>query len=131
VVGADYLARLLGMSERTIGLTIVSAGTGLPEVVASVVSAIRGRSDIAIGNVIGSNLFNILGVLGVSALVTPLPVQSELFVSDAWWMLGVTLLLFPMMLSGLRINRLEGFILLIVYGVYMFNLLYLQAEPPA
>ncbi|HEY1066365.1 MAG TPA: calcium/sodium antiporter, partial [Pirellulales bacterium] len=96
VAGAVDLARLLGWSERVIGLTIVSAGTGLPEVVASLVSSLRGRSDVAIGNVIGSNLFNILGALGLSALFVPLPVSPALFASDCWWMLAVTLALFPL-----------------------------------
>jgi cation:H+ antiporter len=96
VLGAADLARRIGWSERLIGLTIVSAGTGLPEVMASLVSGIRGRSDVAIGNVIGSNLFNILCILGLSAQVAPLPVQSTIIQSDCWWMLAVTLMLFPL-----------------------------------
>lgn len=123
VEGASGLARLLGLSDRVIGLTIVSAGTGLPEVVASLVSSIRGRSDVAIGNVIGSNLFNILAILGLSALAAPLPVDPALFASDCWWMLGVTLLLFPVMFTGLRVSRWEGALLLAVYGVYLGLLL--------
>jgi cation:H+ antiporter len=124
VTGAADLARRIGWSERVIGLTIVSVGTGLPEVVASLVSSVRGRSDIAIGNVIGSNLFNILGILGISALVAPLSIQQDLIDSDCWWMLGVTLLLFPIMLTGLRISRWEGGLLLIVYGTYLGVLLW-------
>jgi cation:H+ antiporter len=127
VTGAVEAARLLGWSERVIGLTIVSAGTSLPEVVASLVSSARGRSDVAIGNVIGSNLFNILGILGLSALVAPLPVQPELVASDCWWMLGVTLLLFPIIFTGLRISRWEGGVLFAVYVVYLWLLL---AAPP-
>jgi cation:H+ antiporter len=123
VAGASELARLLGWSERVIGLTIVSAGTGLPEVVASLVSSARGRSDVAIGNVIGSNLFNILVILGVSATASPLSVNQALIASDGWWMLGVTLLLFPLMFTGLRVNRLEGALLLVVYAVYLGLLL--------
>jgi cation:H+ antiporter len=123
VTGAVGLARLLGWSERVIGLTIVSAGTGLPEVVASLVSSLRGRSDVAIGNVIGSNLFNILGILGLSALASPLPVPAELIHSDCWWMLAATLLLFPIMFTGLRISRWEGGMLLSVYFAYLWILL--------
>ncbi len=123
VVGASELARLLGMSERVIGLTIVSVGTGLPEVVASLVSSIRGRSDVAIGNVIGSNLFNILGILGISAMVAPLPVQAALIASDCWWMLGITLLLFPLMFTKLQVSRWEGGVLMAVYCVYLWMLL--------
>jgi cation:H+ antiporter len=123
VTGAVRLARLLGWSERVIGLTIVSAGTGLPEVVASIVSSIRGRSDIAIGNVIGSNLFNILAILGLTAMIGPLPVQAAIYTSDCYWMLGSTILLFPFMFTGLRINRWEGGGLLLVYLLYLWKLL--------
>ncbi len=123
VTGAFKLARLLGWTERVIGLTIVSAGTGLPEVVASLVSSARGRSDVAIGNVIGSNLFNILGILGISAMVQPLPVDEALFTNDCWWMLGTTLVLFPFMFTGRLLNRWEGAALLILYGVYLWLLL--------
>lgn len=119
VAGAVGMARVLGLSERVIGLTIVAAGTGLPEVVTSMVSSFRGRDDVAIGNVIGSNLFNILGILGLSAVIRPLPVAEGIIASDGWWMLGVTLLLFPMMFTRLRIDRWEGAVLLAVYGMYL------------
>ncbi len=124
VSGAVEIGRLLGLSERVIGLTIIAAGTGLPEVVTSLVSSIRGRDDVAIGNVIGSNLFNILGILGINGLIAPLPIDSQIAASDNWWMLGVTLLLFPLMYTGRRINRLEGLGLLVLYLVYMGLLLY-------
>ena len=123
VTGAVGMARLLGWSEHVIGLTIVSAGTGLPEVVASLISTIRGRSDLAIGNVSGSNLFNILVILGLSALASPLAVPPALIASDCWWMLGVTVLLFPMMFTGFRVSRWEGALLLGAYGLYLWLLL--------
>lgn len=123
VTGAVEIGRHFGMSERVIGLTIVAAGTGLPEVVTSLVSSIRGRDDVAIGNVIGSNLFNILGILGINGLIAPLPISPEIVASDNWWMLGVTLLLFPLMCSGRRISRFEGGGLLAVYLLYMALLL--------
>jgi len=126
VTGAVELARLLQWSERVIGLTIVSIGTSLPEVVASLVSSARGRSDVAIGNVIGSNLFNILAILGLSGMFAPLPVQPELLASDCWWMLGITLLLFPIMFTGFRVSRWEGGLLLAAYGTYMALLLHGQ-----
>lgn len=123
VSGASELARLVGWSERVIGLTIVSAGTGLPEVMASLVSSIRGRSDVAIGNVIGSNLFNILVILGLSGLISPLSVEPSLAASDCWWMLGTTLALLPIMLNGVKIYRWEGFILLVTFVIYIGLLL--------
>ena len=122
VNGASQLARLWGWSERLIGLTIVSAGTGLPEVVASLVSSIRGRSDIAIGNVIGSNIFNLLIVLGISGLISPIPVLPGIASGDCWWMLGTTLVLLPIILNGKKVYRWEGSALLIIYGIYMIYL---------
>lgn len=119
VSGAVELARLMGWSERLIGLTIVSVGTSLPEVVASAISLYRGRADVSVGNVIGSNLFNILMILGVSGLITPLTVQSAIFHNDCYWMLGVTLLLFPVIFTGRKVSRFEGFIFLGCYGTYL------------
>lgn len=123
VVGAVDIARLLGLSEHVIGATIVAAGTGLPEVVASLVSSLRGRSDVALGNAIGSNLFNTLVILGISGAVRPLPVQAELVQYDCWWMLGTTLILFPVMASGMRVCRWEGAVLLGIFGGYLYFLL--------
>jgi len=127
VAGAVDLARLFGLSERVIGLTIVAAGTSLPEVITSVVSTVRGRGDVAMGNVIGSNLFNILGILGLSALVSPLQVHPLIVARDNWWMLGTTLLLFPLMYTGHRVTRREGGVLLVVFFVYL-ALLFQQAS---
>ncbi|MCC6511229.1 MAG: sodium:calcium antiporter, partial [Pirellulaceae bacterium] len=129
VAGASQLARIWGWSERLIGLTIVSIGTGLPEVVASLVSSLRGRSDVAIGNVIGSNLFNILVILGLTGFISPLAVQPSIVHSDAWWMLGTTVLLLPILLNGRKVNRWEGGILVAVYGVYLTLLLTAGGEP--
>jgi cation:H+ antiporter len=123
VTGAVQLATILGLSERVIGLTIVAGGTGLPEVVTSLVSSYRGRDDVAIGNVIGSNLFNILMILGINGLITPITVDSQIIASDNWWMLGITLLLFPIIFSGRRIVRWEGVLLFSVYGTYLGFLL--------
>jgi len=123
VMGAVELARLLGLSERVIGLTIVAGGTGLPEVVTSLVSSVRGRDDVAIGNVIGSNLFNILGTLGLSGLILPLPIAAEIIARDSWWLLAITLLLFPLMFTSRRIVRWEGLLLLAVYAAYLVSVL--------
>ncbi len=123
VTGAIDLGRHWGLSERVIGLTIVAGGTGLPEVVTSLVSSIRGRDDVAIGNVIGSNLFNILGILGISGLVRPIAVPEGIIAADNYWMLGFTLLLFPVMFTGMRIGRREGTLLLAAYGLYLALLL--------
>jgi cation:H+ antiporter len=130
VSGAVSLAKLFGISDRVIGLTIVAGGTGLPEVVTSLVSTYRGRGDVAIGNVIGSNLFNMLVVLGLNGLIAPLPVPAATIASDNWWMLGATLLMFPVIFTGRRVSRWEGFLLLAFYALYLGVLLSLPAGDP-
>jgi len=117
--GAIDLATAAGMSERVIGLTIVAAGTGAPEVATSLVAARKGQGEIALGNVIGSNIFNILGILGVSALITPLAVSEAMLQSDFIWMLGLSFLLFPLMRSGSVVSRGEGGVLVAAYGTYL------------
>lgn len=123
VEGAVAAAEHAGLSARVIGLTIVAGGTSLPELATSAVAALRRRADIALANVIGSNIFNVLGILGVAALVQPLTVAPPLVRSDMWWMLGFSLVLYPMMLRGMRISRIEGGILLVGYAVYLSLLL--------
>ncbi len=123
VHGAVGVATALGVSETVIGLTIVAAGTSTPELVTSLVAAWRGRDDIAVGNVIGSNIFNILGIVGVTALVHPVEIPREVLARDVWWMIGASLLLFPLMKSGMRINRLEGALLFMGFILYMAVLL--------
>ena len=123
VDGAVALARIVGLSERVIGLTIVAGGTGAPELATSLVAAFRKRTDVAVANMIGSNIFNILGILGVTALMAPVPVAPALVRSDMWWMIGTSLLLLPLMRSGARLARAEGALLLGTYGVYLVVLL--------
>lgn len=123
VDGAVRLAQLAGLSERVIGLTIVAAGTSAPEVAASLVAAGRRHTDLALGNLIGSNIFNLLGILGVSGLVLPLRIAPEILGSDGWWMLGITVLLFPLMRRGMRLSRGDGLVLLGTYAAYLTFLL--------
>lgn len=119
VRGAISLARSFGMTERLIGLTVVAAGTGAPEVATSIVAARRGQSEIALGNVIGSNIFNILAILGVAATITPLAIAPAILDSDLWWMLGITFVLLPMMWSQTVVTRVQGGLLVLIYGTYM------------
>lgn len=123
VEGAVTLARLVGMTERVIGLTVVAAGTSAPELATSVMAALRGRTDVAVANIIGSNIFNILGILGIAAMVAAVPVSPALVRSDMVWMLGTAVLLLPLMHSSAKITRLEGGILLGTFGVYLTLLL--------
>lgn len=123
VNNAIVLAKQYGISERIIGVTIIAVGTSLPELATSVLAAIKKETDIALGNILGSNLQNILSIIGVTAIIKPIEV-SELFLnSDFLWMIGFTLLLFPLMRSGYRINRAEGVLLVASYTTYLVFLL--------
>ncbi len=118
LAGAVGIAEHLGVSEAVIGLTLVAVGTSLPELSVSVIAALRRHADVAIGNVLGSNIFNLLGILGISALLQPLPIHSRVLQFDQWVMLGSALVLLLFLFTGRRLSRLEGGILLISYGVY-------------
>lgn len=119
VDGSVALARLAGLSERIIGLTIVAAGTSAPEVATSIAAALRRHTDVAVANIIGSNIFNLLAILGLTSLLLPIPVAREFLRVDMVWMLGTSLLLLPVMLTGRRVRRRDGALLLAAYGLYM------------
>ncbi len=124
VQGAVGVASLLGVPDTVIGLTIVAAGTSAPELVTSLVAARRGQDDIAVGNIVGSNIFNVLGIVGVAGLIRPLPVPREIIVWDDLWMLGGSALLFPLMKTDMTINRIEGALLLAGFATYMALLIH-------
>ncbi len=119
LTGAVGIARELGVSEALIGLTLVAVGTSLPELSVSVIAAIRGHADVAVGNILGSNIFNLLGILGVSALAQPLAVHARIVQFDQWVMLAAALVLLVFLHTGRRLNRLEGATLLAGYGIYI------------
>ena len=119
VDGAVTVARSAGISEEVIGLTMVALGTSLPELAVAVVAAYKKKPDICLGNVLGSNLFNLLGVLGVASLFVPVPFADRIITFDLWVLLGVTALLMPIMMSGYRISRIEGTVMLVAYFVYV------------
>lgn len=119
VYGATELARIYEISEATIAVTIVAIGGSAPEIVTSVVSAIRKHSDIAIGNVVGSNIFNILGVLGISGLIQPFKVASTLVLFDIWVVFIATLLLFMISVFKKSLSRLRGAMFLGFYVLYI------------
>jgi cation:H+ antiporter len=137
VDGAVDLAEALGVSDAVIGLTVVAAGTSLPEVVTSVIATLRGERDIAIGNVVGSNLFNILGIAGVAAVIAPAAGYSSLAVSDnivrfdLMVMLAATVACLPIMFTGFAIARWEGALFFISYVVYTAFLVLTEVENPA
>ncbi|MFI4871400.1 MAG: calcium/sodium antiporter [Phycisphaerales bacterium JB061] len=121
VGGATAVAQMFGVSDAVIGLTLVAFGTSVPELSLSVIAALRKESDIAIGNILGSNIFNILCVLGITAMVSPslLEVPEGMWSRDLWVMLGASLACLPLFLVGGKITRAEGFLLLGLYCVYM------------
>jgi cation:H+ antiporter len=121
VVSATDIARFFGISEAIIALTIIAAGTSMPELATSLVAAIRHQPDIAVGNVVGSNIFNILGILGVSSIAKPLS-ATGITALDVWVMVAFAVALLPMMYTELKLHRGEGGLLLAGYVVYLWVL---------
>jgi cation:H+ antiporter len=119
VNGTITLAREAGISETLLGLTLVAVGTSLPELVTSVIAALRRQGEIAFGNIVGSNIYNILGILGVTALVHPIAVPPEVLRLDVWVMIAATFLLAAFTVTGWRISRLEGGVFLAGYVGYI------------
>lgn len=119
VDGSVSVARGFGVSEAFIGLTIVAVGTSLPELATSLIAAFRRQSEIAIGNVIGSNIFNVLGILGVTALVSPIPVAPRFLTFDLPVMIALSVLLSGLLLTRRRIGRIIGALMLLGYGLYI------------
>jgi cation:H+ antiporter len=123
VQGAVTLARLAGLSETVIGLTIVAVGTSLPELVATLAAAARGRSEVAFGNIVGSNIYNVLGVLGITALIRPISFPFDLSVVDWVVFVGSAVLLIFHAWTGSLISRREGAFMLTGYLLYLAYLL--------
>lgn len=120
VLGAKNIATMMGVSERVIGLTVVALGTSLPELVTSSVAAVKKETDLAIGNLMGSNIFNILSILGITSVIQQIKVSDSILNIDIVWMLAITLIILPMMLYNRKIDRFEGVILLAVYCYYTY-----------
>ncbi len=130
VDGATGLATLLGISDRIIGLTIVALGTSLPELFTSVSAAMKKNCDIAIGNIIGSNIFNILMVVGLSAIITPVPFAEAFRIDMIFAIIAVVILFAACLISG-KVGRITGVIMLLTYGVYFVYLLNSGSSPEA
>jgi cation:H+ antiporter len=119
VEGAVTIARTFGVSEAFIGLTIVAVGTSLPELATSLIAALKKQSEVAIGNIIGSNIFNILGILGLTAVVSPIPVADRFLMFDLPMMIAVSIGL-TLMLRRPQIGRITGIIMLVLYAGYVW-----------
>lgn len=121
VAGAVETARAYGVSDAAIGLTVVAAGTSLPELATSLVAAVKKETDVAVGNIVGSNVFNVLGILRITATISPLEVTG-IGLREAGFLLGSALLMVPFAFSGRSISRAEGAVFLFVYGLYPYSL---------
>ncbi|MGF1478755.1 MAG: calcium/sodium antiporter [Cyanophyceae cyanobacterium] len=119
VLGAVDLARNVGISERVIGLSIVAVGTSLPELASSLVAAMKREGNIVLGNLIGSNIFNVLGILGTTAVFNPIAVSANITGFDLWIAIGISIVVLPLISTQLRIERWEGVILLATYVGYI------------
>ena len=123
VVNAEIIAREFGVPETAIGLTLIAVGTSLPELATTTVAAIRRQADVALGNVIGSNMFNLLAIIGIAALVGPIPVADEFLRFDLWVMLAASFLLIPFVFFGQNITRIWGAALTLLYMAYLLVVL--------
>jgi cation:H+ antiporter len=123
VESAVGIASVFGVSERIIGITVIAIGTSLPEMATSVIAAINKKTDIAIGNIIGSNIMNILAIIGATAAISPIPVSDGFLDQDFFWMLGLTFVLFPILKTGDSVSRIEGVFLFVGYFTYIFIIL--------
>lgn len=126
VKGAIFLANSLGVSERIVSITVVSVGTSIPELSASIIAVINKEKAISIGNLIGSNIFNLMAVMGVTALVNPIPVGDlNMLSNDIWWMLVISLMILPLVFLPRKrqLGRLDGLILLTLYVCFLWPLL--------
>ncbi len=119
VAGSVGIAHILGITERVVGLTVIAMGTSLPELATCIVATVRREPDIALGNVVGSNIFNLLAILGITATIFPVPVDPRAIAIDNWSMLAFAIVLFPMMLRGHTIARLNGLVLLAGFTAFM------------
>jgi len=121
VLGAVDVAHTYGISERVVSLSMVALGTSLPELVASIVAAKKGEKDLAIGNILGSNIFNVLGVLGITSMVHKVEPTHDIWKFDYWWVLGFTLILYPLMriYNKKEMGKKEGAVLFIGYLTYI------------
>jgi cation:H+ antiporter len=135
VAGADMLVKSagtiafrMGVSERIISVSVIAVGTSLPELATSFMAAIRKKNDIAIGNIVGSNIFNVLAILGLTATIKPFRINDAGFTSDMYWMTGIALLLIIMVMPSAnpKLSRLKGILLALVYLSYIYIVFFVR-----
>jgi cation:H+ antiporter len=120
--GAESIARNLGVSDRVIAITLVAFGTSVPELAASAVASFKKEADISLGNILGSNLFNLFAIIGITTIVSPVDVNPEIMRNDIYWMLATSFVILPLGLMGYKLNRIDGLLLLGSYLVFVYIL---------
>jgi cation:H+ antiporter len=123
LLGAQSIARNFGVSDRVIAITLVAFGTSVPELAASIVAAFKKETDISLGNIVGSNLFNLFAIIGITSIVTPIRVAPEILSNDIFWMLGTSFAILPLALLKMRLGRIDGIIFLSIYVLFVYFLL--------
>ena len=123
VTNASALAKSYGISDAIVGLTLVAIGTSLPELATTFIAVVRKKAEVVLGNLIGSNIFNLLAIIGITSLFSPVPVDPTFLRLDFWIMLGASLLIAPFIFFNIRLNRLSGFIFVTLYISYLTAIL--------
>ena len=123
IIGGESIATDLGVSQRIIGLTVLAIGTSLPELITSVIAARKGETNLALGNLFGSNIFNILSILGITTIIKELPINPTIYNTDMIWMLAITFCILPLMIFRKRLGTMAGVILVLAYCSYVFFIL--------
>lgn len=123
VKNASLLAHDYGISDAIIGLTLVAIGTSLPELATTFVAVMRKKADVVLGNLIGSNIFNLLAIIGITSLISPVPVDPTFISFDFWVMLGASFIITPFIFLNIQFNRFSGFIFTMLYGSYLVSIL--------
>jgi len=123
VTNASSLAKGYGISDAVIGLTLIAIGTSLPELATTFIAVVRKKAEVVLGNLIGSNIFNLLAIIGVTSLISPVPVDPSFIKFDFWIMFGASLLVTPFIFSSIQFNRLSGFLFVTLYISYLTTIL--------
>ena len=124
VDGASDVARKFGVSDHMIGVTIVAFGTSVPELATSSIAAFKKQTDISVGNLIGSNIFNLLAILGITSMIIDIPVNPIVLESDIFWVLGISFVILPLTIRTLKLHRYKGVLLFLTYLVFMYLVIY-------
>ena len=130
VTGGIDIAETFGVSDAVIGLSLIAVGTSLPELATSVMAVFRRNDDVVVGNIIGSNIMNILAILGVTAIIAPITISPDFLSFHLWVMLGAAVLLLPIAMTGRKVGRGTGIFFLVAYGAYLYAMFAFGHMPP-